>query len=94
MLINPDSCAASSWTVRHFAGGFALKQPCGQGGLFDRTPQSQNIRHGVAERFMDALASVGVNVILTSQGSSEHSITAPANAVEIARVWERTWGSS
>ncbi|CAJ1427382.1 unnamed protein product [Effrenium voratum] len=31
--------------------------------------------HGVAERFMDALASVGVNVILTSQGSSEHSIT-------------------
>lgn len=31
--------------------------------------------HGVAERFMEALASVGVNVILTSQGSSEHSIS-------------------
>lgn len=31
--------------------------------------------HGVAERFMAALASVGVNVILTSQGSSEHSIS-------------------
>lgn len=31
--------------------------------------------HGVAERFMDSLAKVGVNVILTSQGSSEHSIT-------------------
>jgi len=31
--------------------------------------------HGVAERFMESLAKVGVNVILTSQGSSEHSIT-------------------
>lgn len=31
--------------------------------------------HGVAERFMEALASVSVNVILTSQGSSEHSIS-------------------
>lgn len=31
--------------------------------------------HGVAKRFMEALSSVGVNVILTSQGSSEHSIT-------------------
>jgi len=31
--------------------------------------------HGVARRMMDALASTGVNVILTSQGSSEHSIT-------------------
>ena len=31
--------------------------------------------HGVAERFMEALATVGVNVILTSQGSSEHSIS-------------------
>ncbi|CAE7317154.1 AKHSDH2 [Symbiodinium natans] len=31
--------------------------------------------HGVAKRFMEALSNVGVNVILTSQGSSEHSIT-------------------
>ena len=31
--------------------------------------------HGVVERFMEALASVSVNVILTSQGSSEHSIS-------------------
>lgn len=31
--------------------------------------------HGVAERLMASLAKVGVNVILTSQGSSEHSIS-------------------
>eukprot|EP00931_Biecheleriopsis_adriatica_P023644 TRINITY_DN14888_c0_g1_i3.p1 TRINITY_DN14888_c0_g1~~TRINITY_DN14888_c0_g1_i3.p1 ORF type:complete len:1013 (-),score=218.24 TRINITY_DN14888_c0_g1_i3:55-3093(-) len=31
--------------------------------------------HGVAKRMMEALANCGVNVILTSQGSSEHSIT-------------------
>lgn len=31
--------------------------------------------HGVARRMMEALSSVSVNVILTSQGSSEHSIT-------------------
>jgi len=31
--------------------------------------------HGVAKRMMEALAQSGVNVILTSQGSSEHSIT-------------------
>mmetsp|Transcript_10723 Transcript_10723/g.19063 ORF Transcript_10723/g.19063 Transcript_10723/m.19063 type:complete len:994 (-) Transcript_10723:305-3286(-) len=31
--------------------------------------------HGVAKRLMEALSNAGVNVILTSQGSSEHSIS-------------------
>lgn len=36
--------------------------------------------HGVAKRMMEALSSSGVNVILTSQGSSEHSITVAVDA--------------
>jgi aspartokinase/homoserine dehydrogenase 1 len=38
--------------------------------------------HGVAKRMMEALSNAGVNVILTSQGSSEHSITVAVDAGE------------
>jgi len=38
--------------------------------------------HGVAQRLMGCLASAGVNVILTSQGSSEHSITVAVDEKE------------
>eukprot|EP00930_Biecheleria_cincta_P003260 TRINITY_DN104183_c0_g1_i1.p1 TRINITY_DN104183_c0_g1~~TRINITY_DN104183_c0_g1_i1.p1 ORF type:complete len:995 (-),score=208.30 TRINITY_DN104183_c0_g1_i1:191-3175(-) len=42
--------------------------------------------HGVAKRMMEALSSAGVNVILTSQGSSEHSITVAVDAGEGQRA--------
>lgn len=39
--------------------------------------------HGVARRMMEALANAGVSVILTSQGSSEHSITVAVDESQV-----------
>jgi len=50
--------------------------------------------HGVAKRMMEALASASVNVILASQGSSEHSITVAVDEAQVdaaASMLEKTF---
>eukprot|EP00929_Paragymnodinium_shiwhaense_P116675 TRINITY_DN8644_c0_g2_i1.p1 TRINITY_DN8644_c0_g2~~TRINITY_DN8644_c0_g2_i1.p1 ORF type:complete len:1068 (+),score=295.72 TRINITY_DN8644_c0_g2_i1:104-3205(+) len=44
--------------------------------------------HGVAKRLMEALGNAGVNVILASQGSSEHSITVAVDEGSAQRALE------
>jgi len=44
--------------------------------------------HGVAKRLMESLSNAGVNVILTSQGSSEHSITVAVDEGDAMKGYE------